>query len=318
MVDDIKFNCTLVSMKRKQFSIAAALLALASLAGGTSLDGLQSTYATQTARIEDDASSALAKLHAAYDRSLDSAIAALKKKGNPESVMAAIAENTRFSTEKTVPDPPDTELPQMVRDIQARYSKAVAAALMDQDKRLVALIQKYIGAIDRLMRKYTADGKMDLAMEVKAEKDRVAFTMANIESRRLLVPGKKPKEPEGFTHTIRVSGMALKRKWKKQNVKVPEGWTITITLEPARDGLKTIGYSHNCIRVRLGEDGAREYPFDTKGQYNWSTRRWPKDATWHYRPSLSLTASEDCSLYLWEEQGKRFAIELKVEPPEES
>ena len=150
--------------------------------------------------------------------------------------------------------------------------------------------------------------------EVKAEMERVTFILDNIESRLILVSDKKPKEPEGFTHTICVSGISLKRRWQKKNVKVPKGWKVTITLESESDGLKTMGYSHNCLRVRLGKDGEREYAFDTKGQYNWSTRRWRK-TTWHYRPSISLTASEDCSLYLWEAQGKRFTIEVKVEPP---
>ena len=317
MMDGIKFNGALVSMKKTLCTIAAALLAFAALAADTNLDDLRSTYATQTARIDNDASSALVKLHAAYERSLDNAIVALRKRGNPEPVMAATAESTRFSTEKTVPDPPDTKLPQMVRDIQAKYNKAVAAASMARDKRQAAVIQKYIGAIDRLMRKYTADGEMDLALEVKAEMERVTFILDNIEARRILVPDKKPKEPEGFTHTIRVSGIALKRRWQKRNLKVPKGWKATITLKPESDGLKTMEYSHNCLRVRLGKDGEREYAFDTKGRYNWSTSRWRK-ITWHYRPGISLTASEDCFLYLWEAQGKRFIIEVKVEPPKES
>ena len=159
---------------------SSLLLAVSALADDTNLEALKSSYATQTANIDDDAHAALARLNASYGRSLDKAIAALRKKGDPEQVITAVAEKNRFAKEKTVPNPPDTKLPKMVHAVQSKYHDAVANAETKKNRRRAALMEKYVVALDRLMRQHTSAGKMDLAMEVKKEKEHAEFVQADM------------------------------------------------------------------------------------------------------------------------------------------
>ena len=178
-MDDINFNQTLMNIKMTVCTIAATMLAVSALAAGTNLETLKSSYATQTVKIDVDANTTLAKLNAAYGRSLDKAIAALRAKGDPEPVMTASAEKVRFEKEKTVPNPPDEKLPKMVQAVQSKYHEAVANAETERDRRRASLMEKYIKALDRLMREQTVAGQMDMAMEIKAEKERVEFILAD-------------------------------------------------------------------------------------------------------------------------------------------
>ncbi len=296
------------------FTATFILLAHTAMAAKSNFEVLKSSYTNRLAKIEEEPHAALSKLLAAYGRSLDKAIEALRAQGDPERVMAALAEKARFATAHTVPNPSDDKLPQLLQDVQIKYHADVASVGTDRDKRQVPLIDMYIGALDKLMRKYTGDGKIDLAMEVKKEKERIEFELAEILLRLKSRPGENPEdkpEVEVDVRTIRFGSIIMHR-WARQFMRISKGSKVTIVAKPERDGLKKTSYSHDSLRVRLGE-GANVNVFDTNGKRNWSTKS-RRGRVWHYKPSSCLVASEDCYLYFWG-QGKSFSITVTVETP---
>lgn len=114
-----------------------------------------------------------------YSEHIRMAIAVLKTKGDPEPVVAATAEQARFEKEKTVPNPPDTNLPEEIQGLQLAHNEAVSDAGVRRDERVVGWSERYVKALDRLMRKHTANDEILLAMKVKNEKRRVEFVLAD-------------------------------------------------------------------------------------------------------------------------------------------
>ena len=280
-----------------------------------SLESYKAKYEAATFVINLEHQKSIDSLSDSYTKAIASSIETLRAKGDPEPVLKAGAENARFAIDGTVPNPPNEKLPQLVQHMQSEYHKLAAAAGTDRDAKLVSLIGKYVPAINRLMHQYTTEGKMSLAMEVKAEKERVGFILADIGSRQPSPSEKETGKPELLTSTIILSGVSWKQRWMKQSLKVSKGWKISIIVEPEDNGVRTQEkYSHDSLRVRLGE-GSKGYVFDTNGKYNWTTRRRRK-TSWHYKPLLVLTATDDCSLYFWEELGQRLKVTVKIEPPE--
>ena len=166
-------------------SLILPVLLFASAAGFAqepTLDSLKQTYETEVQKIRDQHEVKLKGLLDAYGRSLDRAIELLRKKGDPDPVLVASAEKTRFLRDRTVPNPPADDLPRTLQTIQARYHDAVKAAEVDRGKGFVDLTKQYVQALDRLMRSLTNDNKLDLALNVKTEKERMEFVLADVES----------------------------------------------------------------------------------------------------------------------------------------
>jgi len=166
-------------------SLILPVLLFASAAGFAqepTLDSLKQTYETEVQKIRDQHEVKLKGLLDAYGRSLDRAIELLRKKGDPDPVLVASAEKTRFLRDRTVPNPPADDLPRTLQTIQARYHDAVKAAEVDRGKGFVDLTKQYVQALDRLMRSLTNDNKLDLALNVKTEKERMEFVLAEGES----------------------------------------------------------------------------------------------------------------------------------------
>ena len=174
------------AMNRDVCVILAVLLAgpfsLAPAAEPT-LDSLRQTYEAQVQKIRDARDTKLSRLLDTYARSLDRGIAMLKSKGDPDSVLHALTEKRRFEQERTVPAEPNGTLPRLMQDVQTSYLKAVGKVDAEKAKAIANLIPGYVAALERLMKTLTADEKLDLALNVKAEKERVEFVLADVESR---------------------------------------------------------------------------------------------------------------------------------------
>jgi len=141
------------------------------------LDPLRQTYEAEIDRIRDDHERNMERLLETYGTALDNAIAALRRAGDPDPVLLAVAEKRRFRSDKRVPKQPrNSKLPGIVRELQSGYHGATRDAEIEMKKKRAALTDRYVAALDRLMRHYTNEDKLDLAMNVKDEKKRVELS----------------------------------------------------------------------------------------------------------------------------------------------
>jgi len=157
------------------------LLCSLARAAEPTLDALKQTYETEVREIQNAHDLKLNKLLDTYARSLAKAIAVLKQEGDPDLVLQALSEKRRFEQEKTVPAEPDGTLPRIVRSVQASYLKAVEKATAEKSRTIANFTPNYIAALERLMKTLTAREELDLALNVKEEKKRVEFILAEAE-----------------------------------------------------------------------------------------------------------------------------------------
>jgi hypothetical protein len=150
-------------------------------ADGATLDSLKQTYETKLQSIGDKHAAKDTQLLDAYGRLLGEAVSNLKQEGDPDKVIEGITELKRFEEERTVPAAPGAGLPRALQNVRRTYLGAVRRARIDKEKTSTELSLLYCAALDRLMRSLTADGKLDLALNVKEEKARVQFIMADTE-----------------------------------------------------------------------------------------------------------------------------------------
>lgn len=173
-----------------EVAMLEAMLSLVILVGATAvrgaehtLDSLKQTYEVEVQKIEAVHDAKLKGLLGTYGRSLDKAVEILKKKGDPDAVLLAVTERKRFGGERTVPATANTKLPQLLQDVQNTYVDAVKKATVEKAKRFLDLTEKYDATLQKLMGALTAQEKLDLALNVKAERKRVAFVSADVEGK---------------------------------------------------------------------------------------------------------------------------------------
>ena len=143
------------------------------LAQEPTLDDLRQTYETEVQKIRDEHDLNLAALLDSYGRSLDRASELLRRKGDPDPVLATNAEKMRFTRTRMVPKPPAPNLPPEIRKCQQGYHSAVSATVVERNRKFAILTKQYAAVLDRLMRQYTVEDKLDMALNVKSEKKRV-------------------------------------------------------------------------------------------------------------------------------------------------
>jgi hypothetical protein len=178
-------------MKRPILLAILIVAALPLQAAEPTLDSLKQAYETEVQKIADAHDSNLSRLLDTYERSVGRAVQMLKKKGDPDTVLRALTEKRRFEQERTVPAEPNAELPRLMQDVQAFYLKAVGKADAEMSKAIADFVPKYIAALERLMKALTAQEKLDLALNVKEEKQRVEFMLADMQVHQPTAPAKE-------------------------------------------------------------------------------------------------------------------------------
>ena len=156
----------------------------AALAEEPTLEALKATHESEVQKIQAAHAESRKKPLEAYAAALPGAVEALKKAGDPDPVLQAVAEKQRFEVERTIPFQPDAKLPKTIQNLQSACSEALQAAEVEKNRRVVALTQKYVAVLDGLMKSLTTQEKLDMALNVKAEKERAASIMAQAESRQ--------------------------------------------------------------------------------------------------------------------------------------
>jgi hypothetical protein len=107
---------------------------------------------------------------AQYGKALDTTMAALKKKGDLDNVLILQAEKERFGAEKTVPVPTDAK--DSFRPVSEAYYRA-----------MVSMMGQYVAALEGLVKKEVAADRIEEAKVIRAEKDRAAFVLADLQTK---------------------------------------------------------------------------------------------------------------------------------------
>ena len=129
-----------------------------------------------------------------YGKALNTTMVSLKKKGDLDNVLILQAEIKRFEAEKTVQNPKDTQ--DTVRPASEAYHRA-----------MVAVLGQYVASLDGLIKKEVAADRIEEAKVVKAEKDKAAFILADMEMK---LPVKVPVgEPSQAGSTTGAAGQRL-------------------------------------------------------------------------------------------------------------
>jgi hypothetical protein len=107
---------------------------------------------------------------AKYGTTLTTRMAELKKKGDLDGYLLLQAEEKRFQEEKRVPVPKEAN--QTVRPLTEAHFQELAT-----------LLDKYIKALDGLMKSETAADRIESAKSVKAEKEKATTLLEDVKSK---------------------------------------------------------------------------------------------------------------------------------------
>ena len=189
--------------------LAAALIA-ATNAGASQLDTYRETYEREVQKIRDAHATSLGSLSNSYAKSLDVAIDTLRREGDPDAVVTAMAEKVRFERDRTIPSTPADDLPRLLQDLQAKYNETVKAVGIAKAKRFTDLTNRYIVALNRLMRILTNESNLEEALLVKNEMERVEFVVADIESKLKGIADRKAVEKAKQEEETRLARLRMR------------------------------------------------------------------------------------------------------------
>lgn len=176
--------------------IGAGLLALAPArsqeeASPSPLEQLKEKYERALGRIEDTESEQLDELSRNYLGALDEGIQYFMARGELHPTLALREERERFAAQATMPTPPPPEkLDEKARNVFIHCRTRWTSIVTEADAKRLELARYYAGRLDALEKHLTQQGKLDQALAVNAEGQRVEKTLAEIAARM-------PKEATG-------------------------------------------------------------------------------------------------------------------------
>lgn len=196
-----------------------------------------------------------------YAKTLEAMIAMFKKKGDLDNILILQAEQKRFETEKTVQNPSDAK-------------ESFRPATDEYHKSMVALLEKYIAALGGLIKKEVAEDRIEEAKLVKAEKDKAAFILADIQAKLLQKTAMEKPKLEKPTAPA-PSQPDTKPKDFKELVSDPDG-TCTVNLgQPDVQGMEVcingavagMGRYNNTLKWYWGDGKKTDSLFPARHKY---------------------------------------------------
>ena len=152
---------------------SALALATAAHAQPSDLEEVVNRYNAVHEKIGADYSKAIHSAIERYGRSVDAMAKQAQSQGDLETVLALMAEAKRVDAEKTVPDSDSSHLNPMLAKLREGYQLAVQTAEDRRATALPALQDSYVKKLDAMKRQLTIEGKLEEALAVKAEMERV-------------------------------------------------------------------------------------------------------------------------------------------------
>jgi len=175
-----------------------------------------------------------------YGKALDKVAQDLRMKGDFNNFQILEAEKKRFDAENTVPTPQDAK--DSFRPATEAYTQA-----------MVTMLEKYIKALDEVIKKKVVAGRIEEAKEIKAEKDKAAFMLADMQTQL----------PE------KVVGEKVSPK-------------VTAPLKPSRKQERNCTLYWSCADVAdvyLNGEPLQSYPQDFRTRADEASKRFSAEAT---------------------------------------
>jgi hypothetical protein len=159
------------------------------------LSGLRQRYeqaAIELAGWEMDQQKSAADRYGAF---LDQARQQLQQKGDLDGYLAVQAEQKRLESEKTIATGSNAALHPLVAIARTGYATTVAAAKRKREERFHTLTSRYAETLDAMKRSLTVAGKIQEALAVRDEAERVRKLIRPVETAGV------PTPPTGVTAT---------------------------------------------------------------------------------------------------------------------
>lgn len=158
------------------------VLSVSNLFGQTNaLDSLKSAYTKETLSISRVCEQRKTDALKQYDEAVDGLMTTLKQKGDLKEYLLVESEAKRLVAGGYVPDAKRS--PPVLADAVAAYQKAVGSADADARTQNAVLLRRYQTGLDGLIRKLMQTDRIEDAKAVQAERDKVSFELADVESK---------------------------------------------------------------------------------------------------------------------------------------
>jgi len=119
-----------------------------------------------------------------YGRDIDLVMNALKKKGKLDAYLLARKEKSRFANDRTVPEATRDTAPEIER-VRQRCRHALVEAEQKKDRSVKTLLGQYHRQLTLLVKRLMADDRIEDAISVKQEGDKVDFMLADLASKSI-------------------------------------------------------------------------------------------------------------------------------------
>jgi hypothetical protein len=158
------------------------------------LELAKKTYKDALGRITGDTTD-LQALSSSYLKSLEKLAQTLQKAGNLNGLIAVGNEKDRFVKDGTAPSVPGPEIPAELAALESAYIKDLKSIEAGRAGKIVALVDTYDASLEKLQKKMTVEGKIDVAMEVKQERETLKKTAVYVSATERLSKQAPPIAP---------------------------------------------------------------------------------------------------------------------------
>lgn len=170
-------------MRAKLSVILVVVAALSTSAVAQSTDtsddlpSLQGLYQEKVARIDEKHTRLLAKVPSDYTNALTAVEQSLTKKGDLDGVVAVRRERDRFREDPSVPPNAVVNFPLELKALQDKFKTIPVQLEAEKRKEISKLTSAYIAKLEQLKKRLTQNTKVDEALLVKAEIDKVIWNV---------------------------------------------------------------------------------------------------------------------------------------------
>ena len=137
------------------------------------LTGVQAAYQADLAEIEGKYGDLSAKVIEEYSRAISVLEQASTKKGNLEDVVALRAEQARCEKQRALPENALVKSPVELRKLQEKFCQRLASLEGEKNKAVARTAGTYIIQLEKLKKSMTQSAKVDEALRVDAEIEKV-------------------------------------------------------------------------------------------------------------------------------------------------
>jgi hypothetical protein len=195
--------------------------------GAPNLDDCKTSYTKMLQEIETESLGNLMSYPDEYLNAVETMAQAFQQKGDLEGWQAVTAEKNRFAIARTVSERDLVKEPNALRKMQLHYRESVKRTKLIRAKKIVAMTTRYIQTLENMQKKLTVDGKIEEALRVKTELQRVETSGEFVNSSKLLAEETKnepkPDDKPAGQGIVKAGNVALAKRGAKASAPLNAG-----------------------------------------------------------------------------------------------